>query len=94
MAAGGACLEGARRLLAPGDSIRISRGMHHAVLARTDLVFMEVQVGEDADGEPDKLRLAYGWKQILKLCAGRENGADTRREITLPDRPAAKEIPG
>jgi mannose-1-phosphate guanylyltransferase len=56
-------IEGKRRDLRAGDSIRISHGMRHTVLAKTELIVLEVQVGEMMD-EQDIYRIAFGWEEI------------------------------
>ena len=65
-------VEGERRDLSTGDSIRISRGMWHTVLAGTELILLEVQVGEIV-GDQDIHRIAYEWNEINQVIAQEGN---------------------
>ena len=59
-------LDGERRELRSGDSLRISRGARHALRARTELTLLEVQVGEDVGGR-EAHQIASEWEDIQKL---------------------------
>ena len=56
-------IDGKRRDLWAGDSIRITRGMRHTVRATTELIVLEVQVGEKVDDQ-DIHRIAFEWEEI------------------------------
>lgn len=52
-----------------GDSVRIPRLSHHAILANSDLDIIEIQIGESI-GSEDITRLLYDWDEIWNQYFG------------------------
>ncbi|MDR6553585.1 sugar phosphate nucleotidyltransferase [Paenibacillus qinlingensis] len=56
-------LDGIQKKVAPGDVLEIPAGLKHALLAETNLEYIEVQIGSTLV-EEDVVRLSYDWSNF------------------------------
>lgn len=63
------------RIVGPGDVLQIPVGAKHAIKAKSDLEFIEVQMGSQLV-EEDIVRLGMTWEEIMKQIAKHGDGDD------------------
>jgi len=66
----------------PGDVLRIPVGSKHGIRAKTDLEFIEVQVGADLV-EDDIVRIYMSWDEVEKHCKKAREGSANNDTATL-----------